>query len=168
MVDELNRLITKYSGSEWKTKKTAKDLVEVLNEHLVLVEAELEEINTGVRILREKDILGSEQRARMQSSKTTADGEPEKKDHSSYFIALEQKRFELKRQRTQQATSKEMNSGESSETIFLKALADALRNKRTLESAGRMDRETARDLAERVRKVAKELKVVKELSLKGV
>lgn len=154
MVAELNRLIIKYSGAEWNTKHTANDLVEMLKEHIVSVEAELEEINTGVRKLSKKDFLGSDERARMPTFKNTTNGELERKDHSRYFIALEQQRYELKRQKIKHTTSRRKKNAESLDAEFLKAISDALSNIRILESAGGMDRKTARDLAERVRKVA--------------
>jgi len=160
MIDELNRLITKYSGADWNTKTTANDLVEVLEEHLVLVEAEIEEINTGVRILKTTDFLGADERARMRglASQKTTKGDPDEKDHSRYFIALEQKRYENKRQQLEQATSTGKKNGKSNgkslDADFMKAISDALSNIRTLESAGGMDQATASELADRVRKVA--------------
>jgi len=154
MIDELNRLITKYSGDKWNTKRTANDLVELLKEHLVLVQAELEEINTGVRLLRKQDFLGPEERARMQdlAPKRTTSNEHEKKAHSRYFIALEQKRYEAKRK---QALHTRKTSKESLDADFINILSDALSNIRTLESAGGMDRKMASELAERVGTVAK-------------
>lgn len=154
MINELNRLITKYSGEEWSDKQTANDLVAVLAEHLVLVEAELEEVNSGVRKLSKKDFLGAEERARLEGA-TSDNAVPEKeKDHSRYFIALEQKRFEIKRQQLKQATNRRKKNWESSDEELMKILSDALSNIRTLESAGGMDRGTASELADRVRTVA--------------
>jgi len=41
MVHELDRLITKYSSSDWNTKVVANDLVDLLQEHLVLIQVKL-------------------------------------------------------------------------------------------------------------------------------
>ena len=151
MIDELNRLITKYSEAEWTIKRTANDLVRLLKEHLASVEAELEEINTGVRVLRKQDFLGPEERARMQDLASKPSNEHEKKAHSRYFFALEQKRYEAKRK---QALHTRKSSKEVHDADFINILSDALKNIRTLESAGGMDQKRASELAERVEKVA--------------
>mmetsp|Transcript_34583 Transcript_34583/g.63589 ORF Transcript_34583/g.63589 Transcript_34583/m.63589 type:complete len:198 (+) Transcript_34583:35-628(+) len=170
MIDELNRLITKYGSAEWNTKPTANRLVEILVEHLALIEAELEEVNTGARRLTKKDFLGPRERTKRRDlrSQEETDGESERKDHSKLFIGLEQKRFEIKRREMKQAASMRDKEGNSSEAMsdadFIKTLSNALSQIRTLEAAGGMDRETASDLAERVRMVAMDANVV---SVKG-
>ena len=159
MIEELDRLITKYSGSEWNTKLTAIRLIEILTEHRDSVQVELNEINSGARKLTDKDFLGPRERAkrmleRQQNGESNVDH-----DHSRYFIALEQKRFEEKRRAISQApTSKKdeaIAGSNMSDGEFMDVLSNTLEQIRTLEAAGEMDAETANDLAEKVRDVAK-------------
>jgi len=72
MINELNRLIIKYSGSSWNFKATANYLVELLSEHLALIEAELAEVQAGQRRLTEEDFLGPNTRAAMFPSFTVS------------------------------------------------------------------------------------------------
>ena len=62
MLVEVNRLITKYSGSEWTEKATAINLVELLIEHRTSIEDEVAEVRAGIRKLRKTDFLGSKTR----------------------------------------------------------------------------------------------------------
>ena len=64
MIEQLDRLITKYSGPGWNTKQTAQYLVELLSEHRALINQELIEVQTGVRKLRYDDFLGPKTRER--------------------------------------------------------------------------------------------------------
>ena len=103
MISELDRLIDKYengqdlNGQNWSTKPTANRVVELLVEHRGLIQVELNQVNSGVRQLKERDFLGSkerEQRRRMKVQKNSARDRPtnsEKADHSAYFKALERK-----------------------------------------------------------------------------
>ena len=65
MIIELNRLVDKYSGDNWNTLQTAQYLVQLLREHLVLIKAELVEVLSGDRRLREHDFLGPETRKQL-------------------------------------------------------------------------------------------------------
>ena len=62
MILELERLITKYSGPNWNIKPTANYLVELLEEHLDLIENELLEVQAGIRKLKRDDFLGPKTR----------------------------------------------------------------------------------------------------------
>lgn len=68
MVVELNRLIIKYSGANWNYKPTANYLVELLQEHLSLIEVELAEVSSGQRRLTLDDFLGPKTRKAMAAS----------------------------------------------------------------------------------------------------
>ena len=60
-------------------------------EHRAKVQTELNEVNSGVRKLTDRDFLGPKEGARRRKltlQDVTAD---EQKDHSEYFLALEQK-----------------------------------------------------------------------------
>ncbi len=98
MVIELNRLITKYAGPEWNTKETANRIVDLLVEHQALVQAELNEVNSGVRKLTENDILGPKERASRKLNHQDAypGSVHERRDYSGYFLNLE-KEFKDKR-----------------------------------------------------------------------
>ena len=66
MITELNRLINdKYSSPDWNTNPIANTLVGILQEHLVLIETELTEVQTNVRKLRKHDFLGQKTRRRL-------------------------------------------------------------------------------------------------------
>lgn len=166
MLAELERLITKYSGAEWNTKPTAIRLVEILTEHRVLLQVELAEVNSGARRLTVEDFLGPQERVRRQESthpeKTDveSDAAPEKKKHTRYFIALEQKRFENKRREIKGTARRSDGKSAMSDVDFIAALSDALAHIRTLEAAGGLAQGAATDLVERVRKVASQARVM--------
>ena len=90
MIQELDYLITKYSGPDWNIKSTAIRLVELLSEHKTLVETELAEVVTGRRKLTDKDFLGPKARARKNVMNADT------KDHSKYFYDLEKELAEKK------------------------------------------------------------------------
>ena len=91
MIREQNRLVTKYSGSEWDGNKNADRIVQLIVEHRAMVQMELNEVNSGVRKLTDRDFLGPKERA-MRRKLTHQDiAADERKDHSDYFLALEQK-----------------------------------------------------------------------------
>ncbi len=69
MIVELNRLISKYSAGDYSSMSTAQYLVELLQEHLGLIEQELIEVQTGVRKLTRNDFLGAKTREAMFPSK---------------------------------------------------------------------------------------------------
>ena len=57
MVEEVTRLVDKYSADPWTDDINANRIVLLLSEHLPLLRTELEELQTGVRTLTEKDIM---------------------------------------------------------------------------------------------------------------
>ena len=65
MIVELNRVIIKYSGANWNYKPTANYLVELLQEHLTLIEDELAQVRSGQRSLVTNDFLGPKTRKAM-------------------------------------------------------------------------------------------------------
>jgi len=73
MIHELNRLIIKYSSTEWSSMKIAQFLVELLNEHLTLIKDELTEALSGERKLQNDDSLGPETRKAMLTSEKEKD-----------------------------------------------------------------------------------------------
>jgi len=162
MKDELNRLIAKYSSSEWNTKQTANRLVEILSEHRGLVETELEEINTGVRHLTTSDFLGPKERARTRTLKGKTVSESERKDRLRYFTTLEQKMHEDKRSEMEQLAKMREEAESSSKIVhgdLLKALSSALEQLRKLQAEGVIDEETALRLVKRIQTVATEARV---------
>ena len=100
MIHELDRLITKYDGPDWNTKPTANRVVALLTEHRALIQIELNEVNTGVRKLTDRDFLGPKERERRRRLKVEDDAksgvaasapvqQEDKKDYSEYFRELE-------------------------------------------------------------------------------
>lgn len=103
MITELNRLITKYSGSEWNSKATANRVVSLLTEHKALIQTELNEVNSGRRVLTEKDFLGPKEREarriqKLKDAKASETTEEDlKQDFTKYFLAIEKKMEENRR-----------------------------------------------------------------------
>ncbi len=99
MIDQLSRLITKYSASPWNTKITANKLVTLLTGHRTMIQEELDDVLVGRRALSKKDFLGPKERDRrrkLTSSSTGQEGEA-KKDFSRYFFDMDQKLLEIRR-----------------------------------------------------------------------
>lgn len=69
MIHELDRLITKYGSDEWNTKATANRVVELLTWHRGLIQTELDEVNSGTRVLTENDFLGPKERMQRKVKK---------------------------------------------------------------------------------------------------
>ena len=102
MINQLSRLITKYSASPWNTKITANKLVTLLTGHRTLIQEELDDVSVGRRALSKKDFLGPKERERRRkltsdtSSSTGQEGD-DKKDFSRYFFDMDQKLLEIRR-----------------------------------------------------------------------
>ena len=111
MILEYNRLIAKYSSPGWNWKPTAVDLVQYLNDHLIVLQQELIDVQTGVRVLSHDDFLGPSTRRKMgeEAQRDSSAGRPvlaksrdlskDKNDYSDYFLHLEKKLSELRRSR---------------------------------------------------------------------
>jgi hypothetical protein len=57
MIEEVTRLVTKYSADPWTDDANANRLVFLLSEHLPLLQTELDELISGRRTLSQKDIF---------------------------------------------------------------------------------------------------------------
>lgn len=68
MLSQLNRLIKKYSSSQWSKMPTALRIVDLLVEHRALLQIELNEVASGVRKLTKTDFLGPKERARRREA----------------------------------------------------------------------------------------------------
>ncbi len=108
MIREIDRLISKYGSSEWSSKETANRLVELISEHRLLIQAELIEVNAGLRKLSENDFLGPKEREeRRQLSlkeKAKQSGgmaviDEKKKDYSEYFHSVEKSLAKKRREK---------------------------------------------------------------------
>lgn len=79
MIAELDRLISKYGSPQYVVKPTANRIVELLIEHRAALQVELSEVNTGVRMLSERDFLGPETREKMEQDlqRVEIGGEPD-------------------------------------------------------------------------------------------
>ena len=58
MLEELNRLITKYSSDVWSRKPTANAIVGLLMEHVFYLQMEMTEVKSGTRKMKAKGFLG--------------------------------------------------------------------------------------------------------------
>mmetsp|Transcript_35051 Transcript_35051/g.73945 ORF Transcript_35051/g.73945 Transcript_35051/m.73945 type:complete len:524 (+) Transcript_35051:2-1573(+) len=93
MIRELDRLIAKYSGNEWNSNTDANRIVELIVEHRALIQVELNEVNSGLRKLTDRDFLGPKERRRRLKLKEK-DNKPgaqqtKRRDSSKYFRKLE-------------------------------------------------------------------------------
>ncbi|KAL3757999.1 hypothetical protein ACHAWU_001391 [Discostella pseudostelligera] len=80
MIAELDRLISKYGSPQYVVKPTANRIVELLVEHRAALQVELSEVNTGVRMLSERDFLGLETREKMEQDFQRVDSSEEPND----------------------------------------------------------------------------------------
>ncbi|GFH45776.1 hypothetical protein CTEN210_02250 [Chaetoceros tenuissimus] len=122
MLHELDRLIAKYSSDEWNTKETANRVVELLTWHRGLIQTELDEVNSGTRVLTDNDILGPKERIKRKVKKLedeifekTGDKDQakadarhlahrhsqEKKDYTEYFEALNEALHKRRREKNE-------------------------------------------------------------------
>ena len=62
MIEEVTRLITKYSLAPWTDDVNASRVVSLLSEHLPLLQTELADLNSGRRTLSRKDIFAPGER----------------------------------------------------------------------------------------------------------
>lgn len=62
MKTELQRLVDKYSGELWINDVNANRLVSLLTEHIPVLQAEIDDIASGRRLLSVKDIYGPGER----------------------------------------------------------------------------------------------------------
>lgn len=99
--------MTKYSSDEWNHLATSNRIVELLSEHLLLIQDELDDVNAGRRQLTEKDILGPKERERRRlaaiSKGEKVDSEQQRKAHLKYFDAMEKEHRAMKERRVKQA-----------------------------------------------------------------
>ena len=168
MLDELDRLITKYSGPAWSDTPTAVRLVSILQEHYALIQIEKHEVLTGVRKLRSSDFLGSQEREKRKADDLAGTSD-EKKDLSKFFIALEQQRMDLKHRRVAEAKAQretdavykeEPDVSDEDDTDLVKALTNVVSQIKTLEEEGGTDQETAAAMLEKIRDITARAKVV--------
>ncbi len=102
MLVEQDRLIAKYGGADWNGKATADRVVELIVEHRALIQIELNEVNSGVRKLTDRDFLGPKERRRRLKLKreTERDGVLRRQVESNkYFDKLERDEFTQKQRR---------------------------------------------------------------------
>lgn len=106
----LNRTITKYGSDEWNHLATSNRIVELLSEHILLLQTELDDVNTGRRKLTNKDILGPKERERRRlaaaSEGKTVESNAQLEANLKYFDEMEKEHRALKERRMKQAQSK--------------------------------------------------------------
>eukprot|EP00956_Cyclotella_meneghiniana_P001989 scaffold2242_cov57-Cyclotella_meneghiniana.AAC.3 len=106
---ELDRLIAKYTSSDWNTLATADRLVELLTWHRDLIQEEEDDLNSGRRKLTSKDFLGPREREKMRLARhaVSSDGDSsnkaKEKSHLKYFDARARERMAQKRRKARKA-----------------------------------------------------------------
>ena len=106
---ELDRLILKYTSSDWNNLATAHRLVELLSWHRDLIQAEEDELNSGRRKLTSKDFLGPKEREKMRlarhavSSEGDSSNKAQKKSHLKYFDERAKERMAQKRRKARKS-----------------------------------------------------------------
>ena len=127
MINELDRLLNKYSSTEWYWRQTSRDLVDLFEEHRALIQAEYDEVvaSGGARALRQEDFLGPKERKRrklkaledellhqiqdgeitpgMEDRRSldlllTEQEESNKKDYGDFFATVHKELFERRRE----------------------------------------------------------------------
>ena len=93
MLTELDRVINKYSSTEWYWRQTSKDLVELLVEHRALIQEEYDETVAGRRVLKESDFLGPKERRRRKLQRIKNERQEAKK--SGEFMSRQHGRHML-------------------------------------------------------------------------
>ena len=136
MIREQNRLVTKYSGSEWDGNDNADRIVQLIVEHRAKVQTKLNEVNSGVRKLTDRDFLGPKERARRRKLTLQYITADEQKDHSEYFLALEQK---LKEKRLREM--KELALRSERETRLKERDARVIKQMKRAAAADKMETE---------------------------
>lgn len=90
MLNELDRLLTKYSSIEWSNNDNANRLVQLFTEHRAELLTELHEVNSGIRSLKYHDFLGPEERERLRHG--TVGSQQGSRPNLEYFNAMEKER----------------------------------------------------------------------------
>ena len=105
MLIELDRLITKYSSSEWSSLDTATRLVELLTWHRGLIQTELDEVNSGGRRLFANDFLGPKEREKRRLANQPRDGSKvhRKQPNTKFFDVRAKERMAKKRRDARRA-----------------------------------------------------------------
>jgi hypothetical protein len=85
MVEELDRLIDKYSAVDWSNNDNANRLVQLFTEHRASLLTEMHEVYSGMRKLHDYDILGPEERNRLTQNNADESNQP----NFAYFKAME-------------------------------------------------------------------------------
>ena len=106
MIDELNRLISKYSSDEWQHKESANRIVDLLIEHRSELEFEMDEVRSGERLLTVNDFLGPKERQRRRKSRNQGIFQTSKfkKDYSEMFRHMERLILDVKQRRIKSET----------------------------------------------------------------
>jgi hypothetical protein len=124
MINELDRLITKYRSEMWYWRQTSRDLVDLFEEHRELIQTEYDEVvAAGGRALKQEDFLGPTERMKRKVqrikqelsrrfggdiSKGVKDrrkldpgdilAEENKKDYSDFYAYVNKQLFERRRE----------------------------------------------------------------------
>lgn len=95
MVGEIDRLLDKYSSTEWINDDNANRLVQLFTVHRSELLTEMHEANSGARRLKENDFLGPKERERLRKQNPIiSDGSQSNLD---YFSSLERERARTKK-----------------------------------------------------------------------
>ena len=104
MRSELDRLIVKYSSSEWSTLSTANRLVELLTWHRDVIQVEEDELYSGRRVLTTKDFLGPKEREKIRLARRgSSKDDVLKKPNMRYFDERASERMIEKRRNARKA-----------------------------------------------------------------
>lgn len=90
MIKELDRLLSKYSSTEWMNNDNANRLVQLFTEHRAELLTELHEVNSGVRKLKDMDFFGPTEREKIRAQNSL--NSESTSFNLNYFKAMERER----------------------------------------------------------------------------
>lgn len=132
MIWNLDRTINKYGSAEWNYLETSQRIVELLSDHRILVQAELDDVNAGRRKLTEKSFLGPKerQRRRLEAIKNgeEVESEEQRQKHFDYFDAMEREHRLMKERRAKEAREKRQTERKEQRMKERKEARQSLRN----------------------------------------
>jgi hypothetical protein len=112
--------------------ETSQRIVELLTDHMALVQVERDEVNSGQRKLTENSFLGPKERERRRLEAVQrgekVESEEQRKKHFEYFDAMEREHRLMKERRVKEAQEKRQAERKEQRMKERKEARQSLRN----------------------------------------